>query len=85
MPDRVPEVFLSDIHAAAWTSSELAAGRIRKIGPRLYTRNLRDSVERIVSRHVWDIVAVDAGCGIVGVGAVGGVDDWLKKWSPESY
>jgi len=55
---REPEVFLSDNATKAKTSASLAAGKIRKIGPRLYTRNLRDPIERIVSRHVWDIVAM---------------------------
>ena len=30
---------------------------------------------------IWDIVAVNAGCGVIGVRAVGGVNDGLEKWS----
>jgi hypothetical protein len=32
------------------------AGKIRKIAPRIYTTNLRDSVEYIIKRHFFDIL-----------------------------
>jgi hypothetical protein len=33
-----------------------SAGKIRKIAPRIYTSNLRDSVEYIIKRHFFDIL-----------------------------
>ena len=32
-------------------------GRLRKLGSRLYTRNLREPPERIVQRNLWPLVA----------------------------
>ena len=59
MPDfsAMPEVFVSDTAMAAAVSREVKAGRLRKIGSRLYTKNLTESPERIVQRNLWRIVA----------------------------
>ena len=56
--DVFPEVFLSDAGKSAAVSRMVRAGTARKLGPRLYTRNLTDAPERIVARNLWPIVAL---------------------------
>ena len=56
--DSLPEVFLSDRAASTTISRLLKAGTVRKIGPRLYTRNLADAPEAILARNLWPIVAL---------------------------
>ena len=53
-----PEVFLSDREGSAAASRMVKAGTARKIGPRLYTRNVLDPPEAVVSRNLWPIVAL---------------------------
>ena len=59
MPDfsRMPEAFVSTAELATAVSRELKAGRLRKLGSRLYTRNLKDPPEKIVQRNLWPLVA----------------------------
>src|SRR5579863_3567974 len=59
MPDfsTMPEVFVSNAGLAAAVSRETKLGRLRKLGSRLYTRNLKDPPERIVQRNLWPLVA----------------------------
>jgi hypothetical protein len=59
MPDfsRMPEAFVSTAEFATAVSRELKAGRLRKLGSRLYTRNLKDPPEKIVQRNLWPLVA----------------------------
>jgi hypothetical protein len=58
MPDfsTMPEVFVSHADLASVVSREAREGRLRKIGSRLYTRNLKEPAERIVQRNVWPLV-----------------------------
>ena len=56
--DALPEVFLSDRQASAAASRMVKAGMARKIGPRLYTRNVLDAPETVVARNLWPIVAL---------------------------
>lgn len=51
------EVFFSTKATSAYVSRRVAAGRLRKIGPRLYTPNLAENPETLVRRYLWDIVA----------------------------
>ena len=53
----MPEVFVSNAELAPVVSRETKQGRLRKIGSRLYTRNLREPAERIVQRNLWPLVA----------------------------
>lgn len=53
----LPEVFVSDTAISREVSRAVAAGKLRKLASRLYTRNLTDAPEAIVRRHVWGIVA----------------------------
>jgi hypothetical protein len=59
MPDfsTMPEVFVSNAGLAAAVSRETKLGRLRKLGSRLYTRNLTEPPERIVQRNLWPLVA----------------------------
>ena len=54
----LPEVFVSDRAEARTIGRMVRAGGARKIGPRLYTRNMRDAPEAIVARSLWPIVAL---------------------------
>ncbi|MBI2685168.1 MAG: Fic family protein [Acidobacteria bacterium] len=58
MPDfsNFPEVFVSDSKLAAAVSRETKLGRLRKIGSRLYTRNLKEQPEKLVQRNLWPLV-----------------------------
>src|SRR5260221_11338865 len=38
-------------------SRAVAAGRLRKLGSRLYTTNLTENPESLVRRHLWDVTA----------------------------
>lgn len=53
----MPEAFVSNtaISAAVWRA--FRAGRLRKLGSRLYTTNMTDPPETVVSRNVWQIAA----------------------------
>lgn len=59
MPDfsTMPEVFVSHSEIAAAVSRAVKLGQLRKLGSRLYTRNLREPAERIVQRNLWPLVA----------------------------
>ena len=56
--DLLPEVFVSDRAEAQAIGRMVRAGTARKIGPRLYTRNMRDEPETIVASSLWPIVAL---------------------------
>lgn len=59
MPDfsNMPEAFVSNAELAATVSRDVKLGRLRKLASRLYTRNLKESPERIVQRNLWPLVA----------------------------
>ena len=59
MPDfsQMPEVFVSNAGIASAVAQELKRGTLRKLGSRLYTRNLKDAPEDIVRRNLWPLVA----------------------------
>lgn len=54
--DNLPEVFLSDTTLSTTIGRMVKAGLARKLGPALYTRNMKDAPEAIVSRNLWAIV-----------------------------
>lgn len=47
----LPEVFVSDAEISKSVYEAVARGQLRKIGSRLYTRNLNDEPERLVRRN----------------------------------
>ncbi len=55
--DSMPEAFVSHAHISSEVSRRVAAGRLRKLATRLYTRNLDDDADTIVRRNLWNIVA----------------------------
>ena len=52
-----PEVFFSTTGASRAIRRYLAAGEVRHIAARVYTRNLTDPIEEVVRRRVWDVAA----------------------------
>jgi hypothetical protein len=55
LPDQ-PEVFLSDANTSRVVGAAVRAGRARKVGPRLYTRNIEAPLGQIVRRN-WQRIA----------------------------
>jgi hypothetical protein len=56
MPKLLPEVFVSHAPLASWVSREVKGGRLRKLGTRVYTTNLKEPAEILVRRHAWFVV-----------------------------
>ncbi len=54
----LPEVFLSNAALASAVSRAVRAGRLRKLGPRLYTKNTTEPPEALVRRHKWIIAGL---------------------------
>jgi len=52
------EVFLSTSKTSELVVDNIAAGRLRKIGPSLYTSNMVDAPEAIVRRNLWQVVSL---------------------------
>lgn len=53
----LPEAFVSTTAVSRAVSRAVRAGKLRKIGSRLYTKNLADSAEAVVRRNLWEIAA----------------------------
>ena len=60
------EIFLSESDTTRVVSQMVRDGSARKIGPRLYTRNMNEPVEVIVARNLWQIVGMLAPGGVIG-------------------
>lgn len=56
-PNKWPEAFVSDTKMSRTVNREVRAGRLRKLGSRLYTPNLMETPEAIVRHNLWQIVA----------------------------
>lgn len=56
--ENIKEVFLSTKEIANWVSDQMATGKLRKLGPRLYTTNMIDTPEHVVRRNVWELVSL---------------------------
>ncbi|HEY7831834.1 MAG TPA: Fic family protein [Solirubrobacteraceae bacterium] len=52
-----PEVFFSSTRTSRAIRRHLAAGEVRHIAGRLYTRNTSDSLQDVVRRRVWEVAA----------------------------
>lgn len=52
----MPEVFVSNKDISATVSAAVARGELRKIGSRLYTRNLEAEPEPLVKRHWYELI-----------------------------
>ncbi len=56
MSKLLPEVFVSNAVLASWVSKEVKRGRVRKLGSRVYTTNLKEAAEVLIRRHAWFLV-----------------------------
>lgn len=65
-PDHPAEIFLSTRNTSRRTSEAVAAGRARKIGPKLYTSNMTDDPETVVRRNLWPVVSLLAPGAVIG-------------------
>lgn len=54
--DALPEVFVSNADISNAVSAAVARGALRKIGSRLYTRNLDEDPARLVKRHWYHLI-----------------------------
>lgn len=54
--DQMPEVFVSDTNISKAVSDAVARGKLRKIGSRLYTRNLDEAPEKLVLRNWYYLI-----------------------------
>ena len=54
--NELPEVFVSDAAITKAVSREVARGALRKIGTRLYTRNLEEDPEALVRRNWYHLI-----------------------------
>ena len=55
--DEQPEVFFTSTEISREVRSLLSAGRLRQLGPRLYTKNTVDPLEIVSRRNCWQIAA----------------------------
>jgi len=60
-----PEVFPSRSEIKREVSRALGAGLLRRLAPRLYTRNLADPPEVLIRRHLWEVIAALSPAGAV--------------------
>lgn len=56
MSKLLPEVFVSNASLASWVSKQSKRGKLRKLGSRVYTTNLKENPEILVRRHAWFLV-----------------------------
>ncbi|MBO6826479.1 MAG: Fic family protein [Sneathiella sp.] len=54
--DAMPEVFVSDTSISKAVSEAVARGKLRKLGSRLYTRNLQEAPDRLVLRNWYYLI-----------------------------
>jgi len=53
----LPEVFVSDSLISKAVYEAVERGQLRKLGSRLYTRNLQDDPERLIRRNWYSLIA----------------------------
>jgi len=54
--ESLPEVFVSHTEISDQVSRAVADGKLKKLGSRLYTKNMQDDPEVIVQRHWFDLL-----------------------------
>jgi hypothetical protein len=54
----IPEIVLSKREISYRLSREVAAGRLKKIAPRLYTTRVKEAPEDVIRRNLWDVVGL---------------------------
>jgi hypothetical protein len=58
LAEPLPEVLVSTPGTSAWITRAVRSGKLRKIGPRLYSPNRVDTPESIVARNQWIVLGV---------------------------
>lgn len=53
----LPEVFVSNATRTKQIYRYVQGQKIKKIGPKLYTKNIKDEPSNIIKKHLWSIVA----------------------------
>src|SRR5216117_297037 len=53
-----PEVVLSTRETSYRISREVAAGRLKKIAPRLYTSRVKEAPDKVIRRNLWDVIGL---------------------------
>ncbi|MBP3403134.1 MAG: Fic family protein [Alphaproteobacteria bacterium] len=56
--ENLPEIFLSEKNISYKITRLVKQGIVRKIAGKLYTSNMQDDLEKIVSRRLWEIVGL---------------------------
>ena len=56
--ENLPEIFLSEKDISYKITRFVKQGTVRKIAGKIYTSNVRDDLEKIVSRRLWEIVGL---------------------------
>ena len=54
----MPELVLSTRETSYRISREVAAGRLKKIAPRLYTSRVKEAPDKVIRRNLWDVVGL---------------------------
>lgn len=52
-----PEVFVSTAAMSVAVSRAVAAGKLRRLGSRLYTTNRTEDADTLIRRHLWEVAA----------------------------
>lgn len=53
-----PEIVLSTRQTSYRISREVAAGRLKKIAPRLYTSRVKEAPEKVIRRNLWEVIGL---------------------------
>jgi hypothetical protein len=57
-PQPTPEIVLSTRAISYRISRDVAAGRLKKIAPRLYTSRVKESPDKVIRRNLWDVIGL---------------------------
>ncbi len=94
---RWPEVLVSSKDQASKIYKAVAKSELRKIGPRLYTPNMVDDAEKIISDNLWRVIGLLAPGAVVSYRTaiegrplkntvyLGGARDMLQSSGPTRY
>lgn len=53
----LPEVFITSTEISAAVTRGVRMGELKRLGPRVYTKNLSDLPEKVVARHRWQLIS----------------------------
>jgi hypothetical protein len=56
-----PEIVLSTRETSYRIWRDVAAGRLKKIAPRLYTSRVKDAPDKIIRRNLWEVIGLLCG------------------------